>query len=185
MEKNLAELEKHPAMLRRCQEFYLERIINKTTYEELSKRHGVALATAWKYVEAYRKVADRYADNSNIQDVVAFCHSEIAQLLQWREEVKTSQERQMFTKEVRAYQAMIWEVTGLTDRRPQVYINNVVNEMVIIIDQEVREALREVLGLSKEKAAEVLRVASEGIKRRVDKTGVLETSEGVGYARPR
>lgn len=165
MEKNLAELEKHPALLRRCQEFYLDRIINKATYEELSKRHGVALATAWKYVEAYRKVADKYADSASVQDVVSFCHSEIALLLKWREDSSTSQERQMFTKEVRAYQSMIGEVTGLMDRRTQVQVNvqNQVNQIVDVVDGAVREALQEVLGIGEEKTADVLRVAGERI----------------------
>lgn len=121
------------------------------------------MSTAFKYVQACRKVADKYADNSSIQDVVSFCHSEIAQLLQWREEATTSQERQMFTKEVRAYQAMIGEVTGLMDRRTQVNVN-IVNEMITVVDQGVREALKEVLGIEEEKVAEVLRVASERIK---------------------
>ena len=126
------------------------------------------MSTAFKYVQAYRKAAEKYADNSSIQDVVSFYHSEIALLLKWREESRTSQERQMFTKEVRAYQAMIGEVTGLTDRRPQVNVN-IVNEMVTMVDQGIWEALKEVLGIEEEKVAEVLRVASERIKDNVSR----------------
>lgn len=167
--KHLAELSNHPALLRRCQEFYLERVINKLSYEELGRRKGVSMQTAWKYVQAYKRVAENHKDNPTVLDVIAFCHNEIARLLRLREGA-TRQEDKMLTSEVRSFQAMINEVTGLVDHKPQVNVNVLVGQVVNVVVEEVPKAFGEFIGqpLSAELVDKALALVGERIVKRCE-----------------
>jgi hypothetical protein len=187
MEKHLAELEKHPALLKRCQEFYLARVINRISYEGLAKARGVHTATAWKYVQAYRRVAEQYRDTPEVQDVVSFCEHEIARLLQERSRATAPQEYATLTREIRAYQGMLNELHGLIDRRPQVNVQVELRQMVEIVAEEVPSAMRAYLGhvLTEDLIRAILSLSGERIKLRSEGNGHGHTRDrGDGTARP-
>ncbi|HHT9117094.1 MAG TPA: hypothetical protein ACFYD1_00545 [Candidatus Hypogeohydataceae bacterium YC38] len=162
--KHLAELTKHPSLLKRCQEFYLARVIYKLPYEEIAKKYGIHLTTAWKYVQAYRKVAEEHADTPVIQDVVGFVEAEITGLLRERGKVTSAQDYATLTREIRNYQAMINEVTGIIDRRPQVSIQ--VNQMVTLVAELIPEVMRE-FGIGEDLIQQILERTGHRIQEKI------------------
>lgn len=135
LEKTLAELEKHPALFKRCQTLYLEKLTKGKSYQELAQELGVSLSTAFKYVQAYKAVAERYSDNPTMEGVLAFCYAEIARLLRKREFALTVRDDKDLTSEIRMYQNMVNEISGLISRKAQINVNFINNTINIITNE--------------------------------------------------
>lgn len=179
LHKHLENLEKHPALLERCRMLYLERVINRSTYEEIRKKHGLALSTIHAYTSAYRKVLQKYSTEEGADDILVFLDAEIRRLMAkragvvvgedgkpvGREEV-SRQDYSMLTREIRSYQGMYNELKGFVDRRPQVNVNVLVGQLVTVIAEEVPKALREFMGqtLTEEVIGKVVALAGERIE---------------------
>jgi hypothetical protein len=158
----LAELDKHPALLDRCQEFYLHRVVNKSTYQELADTFGVSLCTAYKYVQAYQRVAGEHVDTPCVREVIAFCEHEMYLLIKKRDGekdkddnviepgVKSVRDDLALTQQIRNYQVMINELAGLTRKAPLAQMNFVkkaVDDLVEIINRHIPdEATRRRIG---------------------------------------
>lgn len=157
MEKTLTELEKHPALLKRCQTLYLEKLTKGKSYQELAQEYGVSLSTAFKYVSAYKTIAERYSDNPTIEGVLAFCYAEIARLLRKREFALTVREDKDLTSEIRMYQNMVNEISGLISRKAEVNVT-VLNNVVATITEALPSALEANIGktLTQELIKEIL-----------------------------
>lgn len=136
LEKTLANLENHPALFKRCFSLYLEKILEKRTCVEIAEKHGIHVSTVSRYIEAYKKAVEKYADTPTVSDVLAFCHAEIARLLQRRKEVETAREYKDLTGEIRQFQDMINEIGGLINRKSEVNVtvlNNVVTTITEVL----------------------------------------------------
>ncbi len=162
IDKVLGELEKHPALLKRCQEFYLHRVVNRSTYQELADMFDVSVSTAFRYCKAYKKVAGEYVDTPYVREVIAFCEHEMYVLIKKRDGEKDEDDNVIkpgvesvrdyvaLTQQIRKYQVMMNKLTGLTKNSPLAqmnFINNFVSEVVEIIDRHVPdEATRHKIG---------------------------------------
>lgn len=174
LQKHLATLPEHPSLLKRCKQFYLERLISGCTFAELGGKHGVHEDTAWKYVHAYKKlVKAQGGDGLDMEDIIAYIRYEITSLIPKGELPVTPSERAVLSRTRMGWQAMLNELKGLVDRKPQVniQINQVVKGAVDTIDRAFREALQE-HGLNGELMEKILastarRISLEGAKPEV------------------
>lgn len=157
LEKTLANLESHPALLKRCQQLYLEKVIESKTCVEIAEEHGLNVSTVSRYIGAYKKTTEKYFTSPTITDVLAFCNAEIGRLLKRREEVETHRDYKDLTGEVRQFQEMVNEVSGLINRKTDVNIR-VVNNMVSMVTETLPYMLESNLGktITKELINEML-----------------------------
>lgn len=135
MQKVLSELENRPALLKRCQTLYLERLIKGKSYQELAQTFGVSLSTAFKYVQAYKTVAERYSDAPSITGVIEFCQHEISKLLKRREEAETHRDYKDLTGEIRHYKKLESEISGLVRKGTDININFINNTINVITNE--------------------------------------------------
>lgn len=157
LEKTLANLESHPALLKRCQQLYLEKVIESKTCVEIAEKHGLNVSTVSRYIGAYKKTTEKYFTSPTITDVLAFCNAEIGRLLKRREEVETHRDYKDLTGEVRQFQEMVNEVSGLINRKPEVNIW-VVNNVIAVITEGLPALLESKVGttLSQEDVNSIL-----------------------------
>lgn len=174
MKKVLENLESHPSLLKRCQEFYLQRVVNKKSYEEIGKEYGVGVATAHGYVKAYEKVAERYSDNPTIGSVLAFCHAEISRLLKKREEASDSRADKNYTSEIRMFQSLICELSGLISRQTKVDVK-IFNNIVGVITSAIPDVLKSFWGkvIDDQVTQEFLERLSSRLEMAVEQEGIV------------
>lgn len=169
--KQLTELHKHPALLNRCKQFYLEKLITGCTFTEIANKHGVADSTANRYYYAYRDmVIAQGGDGLELEDVIAYVRNEMTWLYNEKKQAVTTNEKSTLSRTLMGWQNMLNELKGFVDRSPKIQINTI-TQVVNVVDDCMREALQE-MGLSEEKALEVLRLAGEKIEKKVrDRNG--------------
>lgn len=145
MQKVLAELEQHPAVFERAQKVYLARIAERDSYDDIGTRFGIGKTTAYYYVKAYQKIAEKYTEMPQVADTLTFCYSELTRLCAKRKETTTARDFKDLTGEIRKYQEMANELAGLTRKGSTEininYITNIVNviteRLPAILDQHL------------------------------------------------
>lgn len=171
LEKTLANLEAHPAPLKRCQQLYLEKVIECKTCVEIAEEHGLNVSTVSRYIGAYKKTMEKYFTSPTITDVLAFCNTEVGRLLKRREKVETHRDYKDLTGEIRQYQDMVNEIAGLINRKTEVNIkvlNNIVNNITGFIPQVFEEF--EGKTITKELVGEILGVLADRLENRAVET---------------
>lgn len=166
LHKHLATLQEHPALLNRCKQFYLEKLITGCTFVELAGKHGVDDSTANRYYYAYRNlVIAQGGDGLDLEDIIAYIRNEMTWLYNEKKQAFTTNEKAALSRTLMGWQNMLNELKGFVDRSPKIQINTV-TQVVNVVDDCMREALLE-MGLSEEKTLEVLRLAGEKIGQKV------------------
>lgn len=159
-DKVLAEIEKHPAVLKRAQEIYLYKVTQRATAEALAKHFKVSIGTIYKYCNAYKPIAHKYSGEPELRETLLFVSNEIFRLNLRRNSADiNAQEYATLTREIRNYLAIECELLGFTQKQPAVQINfvqNVTNKVIEVVNRHVPDAC------IKEKIAEELRMLGAG-----------------------
>lgn len=161
--KNLAELEKHPALLDRCRKLYISKRSSALTFDQLADELGIHVQTAYRYFHAYKKIAKQYNDVPDKDELMQAIHETIVFYKKKQEGALITRDFCHLGRLILSNQSLLCELQGFLERQPVMnvnFVNNIVQNIVNILPEVLKQQ-----GLPEETIQNILTTTAERLEK--------------------